>query len=70
MLDVAVAKLERTGLQNWTATITDNRALPVADRVADLSIAGWSLCYFTSWNAESWREEISQAIAEMKRVTE
>ena len=54
MLDVATAKLERTGLQNWTATVADNRALPVADRVADISIAGWNLGYFTSWNADSW----------------
>jgi SAM-dependent methyltransferase len=68
MLDVAVAKLEKTGLQNWTVTVADNRALPVADQVADISISGWSLGYFTSWNADSWRTEIGQALTEMKRV--
>jgi ubiquinone/menaquinone biosynthesis C-methylase UbiE len=68
MLDVAAAKLEKTGLQNWTATVADNRALPVADRVADLSIVGWSLGYFPTWYADSWRKEIGQALAEMKRV--
>ncbi|MCP4541659.1 MAG: methyltransferase domain-containing protein [Chloroflexi bacterium] len=68
MLDVAVAKLGKIGLQNWAATVTDNRALPVADQVADISIVGWSLGYFTTWYAESWRKEIGQALAEMKRV--
>jgi ubiquinone/menaquinone biosynthesis C-methylase UbiE len=68
MLDVATSKLEETGLQNWTVTIADNRALPVVNRAADISIAGWSLGYFTTWYAESWRKEIGQAIAEMKRV--
>jgi len=68
MLEVARAKLEKTGLQNWTVTVADNRALPVANRVADLSVAGWSLGYCTIWYAESWRQEIGQALAEMKRV--
>jgi ubiquinone/menaquinone biosynthesis C-methylase UbiE len=68
MLEVATAKLEETGLQNWTVTVADNRALPVANRVADLSVAGWSLGYLTDWYGESWRKEIGQALAEMKRV--
>ena len=68
MLDVAAAKLEKTGLQNWTVTVADNRALPFVNRVADISIAGWSLGYNTMWHADSWRKEIGQALAEMKRV--
>ena len=68
MLDVAVAKLAQTGLQNWTVTVADNGALPVADRVADISIAGWSLGHCTAWYAASWRQEIAQALMEMKRV--
>jgi ubiquinone/menaquinone biosynthesis C-methylase UbiE len=68
MLDVAIAKLAKTGLQNWTVTVADNRALPVADRAADISIAGWSLGYTTTWYAEAWRKEIGQALAEMTRV--
>jgi ubiquinone/menaquinone biosynthesis C-methylase UbiE len=68
MLDVAKAKLERTGLRNWTVTIADNRALPVVDCSADLSIAGWSLGHNTSWYEESWPQEIGQVLAEMKRV--
>jgi ubiquinone/menaquinone biosynthesis C-methylase UbiE len=68
MLDVAVRKLEGTGLQNWILGVADNRALPIADRVADLSIVGWSLGHFTSWYAETWRDEIGRALAQMKRV--
>jgi ubiquinone/menaquinone biosynthesis C-methylase UbiE len=68
MLDVAIAKLDKTGLQNWTVAVADNRALPVVDQVADLSLAGWSLGHFTSWYPEHWRDEIERALAQMKRV--
>ena len=67
-LEVAAAKLKNAGQQNWKLTVADNRALPVANQTADISIAGWSLGYFTDWYAESWRTEIAQALAEMKRV--
>jgi ubiquinone/menaquinone biosynthesis C-methylase UbiE len=66
--DISRHMLGRTGVQNWTLAVADNRALPVADHVADLSIEGWSLGHFTSWYAESWRDEIGQALTEMKRV--
>jgi ubiquinone/menaquinone biosynthesis C-methylase UbiE len=68
MLGAATAKLEKAGLQNWTVVVADNRNLPVSDQIADVSIAGWSLCYFTAWHAETWRDEIGQALAQMKRV--
>jgi ubiquinone/menaquinone biosynthesis C-methylase UbiE len=68
MLDVAVAKLKKTGWRNWRVLVADNRSLPVADQAADLSIAGWSLGHSTSWVADGWRAEIEQALAQMKRV--
>ena len=34
MLDVAIAKLGQSGLQNWRVKVADHRNLPVADRVA------------------------------------
>lgn len=68
MLDVAVAKLEKTGLQDWKVAVTDNRSLPVSDKIADVSIAGWTLGYFTAWQVETWRDEIEQALAQMMRV--
>jgi ubiquinone/menaquinone biosynthesis C-methylase UbiE len=67
MLDIAIAKL-KAALQNWTVAVADNRNLPVGDRIADVSISGWSFGYFTSWYAETCRDEIGQALAQMKRV--
>ena len=67
MLDVAVAKLQDR-LQNWTVAVADNRNLPVGDRIADVAIAGWTFGHFPSWHAETWRDEIGQALAQMKRV--
>ena len=68
MLDVAVAKLERSGLDNWRVAIADHRGVPVADRAADIAISGWSICYTVVWYAETWRDELSKALAEMRRV--
>ncbi len=68
MLEIAAANLVNAGHKNWKLTVADNRALPVANQTADISIAGWSLGYFTDWFAESWRSEIGQALVEMKRV--
>lgn len=67
MLDAAIAKL-KDRLQNWMVAVADNRNLPIGDQIADVSIAGWTFCYFTSWYAETWRDEIGQALAQMKRV--
>jgi ubiquinone/menaquinone biosynthesis C-methylase UbiE len=67
MLEVARSALEVLG-DNWTLHIADNRRLPVTDGTADLAIAGWSLGHSCGWYPETWREEIDQAIAEMRRV--
>ena len=48
--------------------VADNRNLAVSDRIADVSVAGWTFGHFTSWHAETWRDEIGQALAQMKRV--
>jgi len=68
MLDVAVVKLEKLGLNNWTVKVGDNRTLPVEAGVADVSIAGWSFGHSTVWAGEGWREDIGQAVGEMQRV--
>lgn len=68
MLDVAIAKLERTGLQNWSAEVADHRHLPVASQSADLAISGWSVCYTVVCHPHAWRDELAKALAEMKRV--
>jgi ubiquinone/menaquinone biosynthesis C-methylase UbiE len=68
MLDVTIAKLKESGLTNWRAEVADNRALPAEESTADLSIQGWSFGHFTGWYPETWRDEISKALSEMKRV--
>jgi ubiquinone/menaquinone biosynthesis C-methylase UbiE len=67
MLDVAIAKLEKSGVQNWRVEVADHRNLPVADQVADIVISGWSICYIFAWHEETWRDELGKALAEMKR---
>ena len=68
MLDVAIKKLNQTGLSNWRVEVADNRSLPVADAVADLSIQGWSFGHYCGWYPDSWREAISTALGEMTRI--
>ncbi len=68
MLHTGRAKLAQTGLQNWRVAVADNRRLAARDEIADVSIAGWSLGHFTGWHPETWQDEISQALAQMKRV--
>jgi ubiquinone/menaquinone biosynthesis C-methylase UbiE len=68
MLEAARAKLSASGLRNWRLGVADNRRLPLRDRCADLSIAGWSLGHFVGWYPQTWRDEIGAALAGMRRV--
>jgi ubiquinone/menaquinone biosynthesis C-methylase UbiE len=68
MLEVATAKLEKSGLQNWQTAVADHRELPLGDQAADLAISGWSIVYTVVWHEETWRRELGKALAEMKRV--
>ncbi len=68
MLDVAAAKLEKSGLTNWQTRVADHRCLPAAERCADVAISGWSVCYTVVDYVETWRDELGKALAEMKRV--
>ena len=68
MLEVAAAKLEESGLQNWQTGIADHRELPVDDQSADLAISGWSICYTAIDYEETWQRELGKALNEMKRV--
>ncbi len=68
MLDVAAAKLEKSGLRNYRIQVADHRALPAAGQCADLVISGWSVCYTVVDYEETWRDELGKALAEMKRV--
>jgi ubiquinone/menaquinone biosynthesis C-methylase UbiE len=68
MLDVAAANLAHAGQAHVQLSLADNRALPAESASADLAIAGWTFGHMTEWFAESWRDEIGRAIAEMRRV--
>ena len=68
MLAVARQKLGEQGSSSWSLGIADHRFLPVETATADLVISGWSLCYLVTWHPDTWRSELSQALAEIKRV--
>ena len=68
MLDVATAMLARSGLRHWQARVADHRDLPVDDGVADLAIAGWSVCYLAVEDPERSRAALDTALGEMRRV--
>jgi ubiquinone/menaquinone biosynthesis C-methylase UbiE len=69
MLAEAERQMQHTGLTNWTLDVAENHALPVETGSADIAIQGWSFGHCCGWYPDSWRDEIGQAIAEMKRIT-
>jgi ubiquinone/menaquinone biosynthesis C-methylase UbiE len=68
MLNKAKDGLREAGCLGWDVAIADHRSLPLKHEVADVVISGWSICYLVTWNSKSWRSEVDQALAEMKRV--
>jgi ubiquinone/menaquinone biosynthesis C-methylase UbiE len=68
MLEINTDRLREAGLINWTTKVADHRKLPLADRSADLIVAGWSICYLGSTNVEGWERNIGEVISEIKRV--
>jgi ubiquinone/menaquinone biosynthesis C-methylase UbiE len=68
MLEVATAKLRKSGLRNWRTGIADHRELPVDDQATDLAISGWSICYTAIDYGETWQLELGKALNEMKRI--
>ncbi len=68
MLEVAASKLGEAGLRNWGVAAADHRALPVADRAADIAISGWSIVYLVVWNESAWESELAKGLDEMRRI--
>ena len=69
MLANARPKLARCAGLVWQTVAAEHRHMPLPDHCADVALAGWTLGYFTSkFYAESWRQTIGQAIAQMQRV--
>lgn len=67
MLDVARRRLEGAG-DRARFHVADARALPLEDASVDHAVAGWVFGHFRHWMPDGWREEVDQAIAEMRRV--
>lgn len=68
MLEVASQRLIQMGLKNWRTEVADHRSLPAKENVADLAIAGWSICYLVDWNRKDWKQELGKGLLEMERV--
>ncbi len=68
MLGVAQQKLDESGWHNWHIGACDNRAVALKSATADLVIAGWSVGHSVGWYPDSWRQEIGQALSEMRRL--
>ena len=68
MLSVAQQKLSETALHNWQLAACDNCAVALKGQTADLIIAGWSVGHSVGWHPDSWRDEIGQALTEMRRL--
>lgn len=68
MLRVCKQKLTASGLFNWQVDVADHRNLPVEDASADLAVSGWSVAYLYQWHRDSWRDELTKWMSEMRRV--
>jgi ubiquinone/menaquinone biosynthesis C-methylase UbiE len=68
MLEVARPKLERLGKQNWSLEVADHRYLPIQNTLADVVIAGWSICHLVDDHPSHWRTELKRVFAEIRRV--
>ncbi|HRQ24183.1 MAG TPA: class I SAM-dependent methyltransferase [Anaerolineales bacterium] len=68
MLRVCRQRLEASRLSNWKVDVADHRKLPVDDASADLAVSGWSVAYLYQWNPETWRDELTKWMTEMRRV--
>lgn len=67
MVEVARRNLAGFAPERWTVDVADTRSLPTPDGWADVAVAGWVLGHFREWHAASWREAVSEALAEMER---
>ena len=52
----------------WHLSTADNRNLPIATKLFDLAIAGWTFGHATVWYEDMWQEEIHPSIMEMLRI--
>jgi ubiquinone/menaquinone biosynthesis C-methylase UbiE len=68
MLSVAAEKLQRSGLENWAAAVSDHRHLAMKTGSVDAAVSGWSVWYVVLENPGNWEEELARALGELHRV--
>lgn len=67
MLEVAKRRLASVAIP-YSIHEADARELPIEDGKADLAIAGWVFGHFRHWMPDGWRDEVTRAVGEMKRI--
>lgn len=67
MLDVARRRLA-AGATPCSFHLADATALPLDDASVDVAIAGWVFGHFRHWMPDGWRDEVEQALGELRRV--
>jgi ubiquinone/menaquinone biosynthesis C-methylase UbiE len=68
MLGITMKSLQQFSSADWMVAVADNRQMPFKSRIADVTMAGWSLGHSVGWYPNSWREEIRRAVGEMLRL--
>jgi len=70
-LDIALPMVREAQhtLPGVALAVGDNKLMPVASGVADITLAGWSFGHATGWNPSDWKTDIAQMIDEMRRIT-
>ncbi len=56
------------GISNCSLQIADHRHLPVGDGIADVVVAGWTICHLVDDNLQDWRTELAKVFFELDRV--
>lgn len=68
MLSLGQRHLAALQLTNWHLSLESHRVLPFASDIADLVIAGWSLCYAALDASDGWKAALEEALAETMRI--
>jgi ubiquinone/menaquinone biosynthesis C-methylase UbiE len=68
MLLVAKDSLKKAQTDNWLMAAADNAHLPVKSSSIDLVISGWSFCYLAVWGGDTWKTDLQNGLAEIKRI--
>lgn len=68
MLREAHRVLSESGMENWTFSAADNRAMPLRSNSADITIEGWSFAHAVGWYPDNWQQQTDKMLAEMQRI--